>query len=89
MIPVAGTIAGAIVAAIAALAAGSRRARADITIAHRQLEAQLQLAHQQHQDQLDAERDKQRRRKIDEAYGQLMLWLHDMQAVASRDNDLD
>ncbi|WP_157555428.1 hypothetical protein [Nocardia crassostreae] len=79
LIPVIGTLSGVFVANIMTLAAGSRRARTDREIAHRQLEAQLRLAQQQHTAQLEIEREKQRRQEIDEAYGQLMVWLHEMQ----------
>lgn len=78
--PVLGTLGGAIVAGMMTLAASSRRTLADREIARQQLETQLRLAQQQHKADLDAEREKQRRQKIDEAYGQLMVWLHEMQA---------
>ncbi|NUS44587.1 MAG: hypothetical protein HOQ24_12980 [Mycobacteriaceae bacterium] len=81
LFPALTALAGTVIGGLVTLSAASKQAKASREVARQQFENQLVLAQHQLAAQLEAERGKQRRVKIDEAYGQLMLWMHDVRTL--------
>jgi hypothetical protein len=81
LLPLIGAVAGAMVGGLTAYAAGVHKSRADLRIAEMNLQTQLEIAEGQRQVQISIDRDRQNRQKVEEAYGNLMEWLFEIEST--------
>ena len=82
LLPVLGTIAGALVGGITAYAAGVAQSRSDMRAVEQQIDAQLAIAEESRRTEIAVDRDRQNRQK-EEAYGHLMEWLYDLESAVA------